>query len=102
MSMTFWQFNTIICVIDIILYCLCVLRGMHLLKTRYPGMKWLRTSHWSATVMSVLKMVLYSVCPFFNLYFLYILMTKDTKIIEYAVEETYQNQMRFQQKMEDN
>lgn len=96
--MIFLNFNMLICMLDLVLYCLCVLRAVHLMKTRYPGVKWMRTSHWSTTVMTILKMIIASICPIFNIMLLFNTMINDNEIIENAVEKTYRAQMEFQQK----
>ena len=99
--MIFWKFNTFICITDLVLYILCVLRVVHLLKTRYPGVKWVRVTHWSDTVMAVLKMILGSMCPVFNLVMLYILVTKDSEVIEHSIKKTYQAHLEFMQRKEN-
>lgn len=96
--MIFLNFNMLICILDLILYCLCVLRAMHLLKTRHPGVKWVRMSHWSDTIMAILKTIIASICPVLNIVILFNTMMRDKEIIENAVEETYRAQMEFQQK----
>jgi hypothetical protein len=71
---------------------------MHLLKTRHPGVKWARMSHWSDTIMAILKIIIASICPIFNIALLYNVTMHDTEIIEDSVEKTYRAQMEFQQK----
>lgn len=84
--MTLWQINMFICLADLSFMFLGQQKANYLMRRRYPELHFLKT-HWTTRLVNILKAVVVSLCPGFNLLILYILITKDNQLVEEVIAD---------------
>ena len=99
--MTLWQINLFVGAVDLILLFLGVQKANYLMKLRYPELHF-RKTHWTTKLSNVIKSVMVSICPGLNLVMLYILITRDDKIVEETIEDARRKFLADQQKENEN
>lgn len=91
--MTIWQINCFIALTNLALLYLGERKANYLMKKRYPELHFLN-KHWTVKLTNTIKAILVSFCPGFNIVILYVLITKDTQLIEETIEDNYQAYIR--------
>ena len=80
-------------ILNILLFSLVVIGSADLFKRRYPDLK-PQKSHWSVTVINLIKIILTSICPVVNICMTYVLIFHDDGIREKAVTRMYERCLR--------
>ena len=91
--MTIWQINTFVALADLAFLYLCECKASYLMKKRYPELHFLN-KHWTVKLSGIIKAIVASFCPGFNIVLLYVLITKDDKLVEETIEDNYQAYIR--------
>ena len=91
--MTIWQINTFIALADLAFLYLAERKAAYLMKQRYPELHFLR-KHWTVKLSAIIKAIVASFCPGFNIVLLYTMAMKEDKLIEETIEDTYQAYIR--------
>lgn len=82
--MIFLFINLGISLLTLVVFWMCCIEGAHEFRKRYPDIK-IPKSHWSSKINTVVRVIIVSMIPIFNLFMLLYIVFKTEEIIEEGV-----------------
>ena len=73
-----------ISLLTLVLFWMCCIEGAHEFRKRYPHIK-IPKSHWSSKINVVIRVIIPSMIPIFNLLMLLYIVFKNEEVIEGSI-----------------